>query len=235
MEKDRVLVKDVVFPVFQMREDFKQSRLIKYMADESVPASKRLNWLPYFTYFANSFSDINNYILPYKEPANEFEEQINSHAATDAEHNSLINKDMRNLQDKLKNFTFADCLEFLWNDNIKNSRLVAYEIANLAQMATNPLVRYCLIRVIEELGNTFFLVSHNCTAGSIESNYFGDVHLGYEPGSLHGCDPKIFESETLTAEEAETARYVMQKCYDLFFDMIEEMYDRAQENRFDFD
>jgi hypothetical protein len=27
----------------------------------------------------------------------------------------------------------------------------------------------------------------------------------------------------------------MQKCYDLFFDMIEEMYDRVQENRFDFD
>jgi len=235
MEKDRVLVKDVVFPVFQMKEDFKQSRLIKYMEDESIPASKRLNWLPYFTYFANSFSDINNYILPYEKPANEFEEQINSHAATDAEHNSLINKDMRNLQDKLKDFTFADCLEFLWNDNIKKSRLVAYEIANLTQMASNPLVRYCLIRVIEELGNTFFLVSHNCTAGAIESNYFGNVHLGYEPGHLHGCDPEKFESQTLTVEEAETARYVMQKCYDLFFDMIEEMYDRVQENRFDFD
>jgi hypothetical protein len=45
----------------------------------------------------------------------------------------------------------------------------------------------------------------------------------------------MFESETLTAEEVETARYVMQKCYDLFFDMIEEMYARAQENKFDFD
>ncbi len=56
MKKNKVLVKDVVFPVFQMREDFKQSRLIKYMEDESIPASKRLNWLSYFT---NSFSDIN--------------------------------------------------------------------------------------------------------------------------------------------------------------------------------
>jgi len=102
-------------------------------------------------------------------------------------------------------------------------------------MASNPLVRYCLIRVIEDLGNTFFLVSHNGTAGAIESNYFGNVHLGYEPGHLHGCDPEKFESQTLTAEEAGTARYVMQKCYDLFFDMIEEMYDRAQENKFDFD
>ena len=42
MDKDKVLVKDVVFPVFQMKEDFKQSRLIKYMEDESIPASKRL-------------------------------------------------------------------------------------------------------------------------------------------------------------------------------------------------
>ena len=43
MGKDKVLVKDVVFPVFQMKEDFKQSRLIKYMEDDSIPASKRLN------------------------------------------------------------------------------------------------------------------------------------------------------------------------------------------------
>ena len=106
------------------------------------------------------------------------------------------------IQDKLKDFTFADCLEFLWNDNIKKSRLVAYGIANLTEMASNPLVRYCLIRVIEELGNTFFLVSHNCTEGVIESNYFGNVHLGFEPGYLHGCDPEKFESQTLTAEEA---------------------------------
>ena len=55
MEKEKVLVKDVVFPVFQMKEDFKQSRLIKFMEDESIPASKRLNWLPYFTYFAIHF------------------------------------------------------------------------------------------------------------------------------------------------------------------------------------
>jgi len=235
MDNDKVLVKDVVFPVFQMKKDFMQSRLIKYMQDESIPASKRLNWLPYFAYFANSFSDINNYILPYENPANELEEQINSHAATDAEHNSLINKDMRNLQDKLKDFTFADCLEFLWNDNLKNSRLVAYGIANLTQLASSPLVRYCLIRVIEELGNTFFLVSHNCTVGKIESNYFGNVHLGFEPGHLHGCDPEKFENQTLTTKEAEIAKFVMQKCYDLFFDMIEEMYDRALENKFDFD
>ncbi len=94
-------------------------------------------------------------------------------------------------------------------------------------------MRYCLIRVIEELGNTFFLISHNCTVGKLESNYFGDIHLGFEPGHLHGCDPEKFENQTLAAEEAETARYVMQKCYDLFFDMIEEMYERALEKRFD--
>ncbi len=39
MTEEIILVKDVVFPVFQMREDFKQSRLIKYMEDESIPAS----------------------------------------------------------------------------------------------------------------------------------------------------------------------------------------------------
>ncbi len=61
MDKDTILVKDVVFPVFQMKGDFRQSRLIKYMEDESIPASGRLYWLPYFAYFANSFSDINNY------------------------------------------------------------------------------------------------------------------------------------------------------------------------------
>ncbi len=55
-DREKILVKDVVFFVFQMREDFKQSRLIKYMEDESIPASKRLNWLSYFT---NSFADIN--------------------------------------------------------------------------------------------------------------------------------------------------------------------------------
>ncbi len=60
-----------------------------------------------------------------------------------------------------------------------------------------------------------------------------NVYLGYEYG-IHGCDPEKLESQTLTDEEAETVRYVMRKCNDLFFEIIEEMYDRALENRFDF-
>ncbi len=72
------------------------------------------------------------------------------------------------------------------------SRLVAYGMVNLTEMATGQLARYCLIRVIEKQGNTFFLISHNRTAGAIESNYFGDIHLGYEPGGLHDCDPEMF-------------------------------------------
>ena len=34
MDKDTILVKDIVFPVFQMKGDFRQSRFIEYMEDE---------------------------------------------------------------------------------------------------------------------------------------------------------------------------------------------------------
>lgn len=93
--------------------------------------------------------------------------------------------------------------------------------------------------MIEELGNEFFQVSHACSVRGQPSRYFGDIHLGYEPGHLH-LAPKpnealelaaAFESQPLAPDEAEHAWSIMQRCHDLFCVMVEQVYERAAEDR----
>lgn len=227
--------------VATLRASFAQNRLIRHMHDASIPASERLDWAHYFAYFANAFSDINRYILPYAEPRDEFERLINAHAAEDAEHNGLIVRDMRlpHFAAKFGDWRFADCLEFLWSDSLAATRLIAYGIAGLAAEATEPRLRYCLIVVIEELGNEFFEVSHQCDIRGQASGYFGDVHLGFEPGHLHLAPrssealqlAEVFEQQPLDPAQAELAWSIMQRCHDLFVTMVEQVYELAAADR----
>lgn len=234
-------VASVARRVVTLRASFAENPLIRHMHDASIPVTERLDWAHYFAYFANAFSDINRYILPYADPRNELERLINSHSAEDAEHNGLIVRDMRlpYFADKLGQWRFADCLEFLWSDALAATRLIAYGIAGLATEAIDPRLRYCLIVVIEELGNEFFEVSHRCNIRGSASGYFGEVHLGFEPGHLHLAPQRsdalqlaaAFEQQPLDAVQAELAWSIMRRCHDLFVAMVEQVYELAAADR----
>ncbi|MBO3458025.1 hypothetical protein G7B40_034390 [Aetokthonos hydrillicola Thurmond2011] len=232
-QKHLYQVADVIPLIFCLKKEFEQTKLLKYMQDETISHTRKLDFAPYFAYFVNSFSDLNKYILPYNDTELENDElglkkKLNKHMEEDESHNILFNDDTQLFQVKFNNFSFSDYLTFLWNDNIKNSRLVGFGIAKLTQIASEPRIRYCLIRTIEELGNTFFSISHKCRLDGHESKYFGSIHLGYEPGGLHleGDNEEKFLSQNLTLEEYNLAKSITQECYILFFNFLEEVYDQ---------
>ncbi|KAF3889875.1 hypothetical protein AB0756_04345 [Tolypothrix campylonemoides VB511288_2] len=225
-------VADVIPYIYQLKEEFEKSRLVQYMQQETTPVEERLNFAPYFAYFANSFSDLSAYIIPYENPDTDLKKKINQHTKEDMCHNGLFLQDMQLFEEKFHDFTFTKCLEFLWDEKIKHSRILSFGITKLTYLASEPSLRYCLIRIIEELGNTFFQISHKCKIGERESKYFGHIHLGYEPGHLHVEDEKLFESQKLTSEQYELAKQIVRECFTLFFNMMEEIYERTLERKF---
>ncbi len=231
-QKDLYKVADIIPFIFSLKKEFGQTKLIQYIEDEKISATDKLKFAPDFAYFVNSFSDLNKYILPYKDTELEIDElglkqKLNNHTREDESHNTLFNDDMLLFENRFHNFSFNDSLIFLWKDNLKNSRLIGFGIAKLTQIALDPRLRYCLIRTIEELGNTFFSISHKCKIGEHESKYFGSTHLRYEPGTLHleGDDEDIFLSQNLTLEEYKLAQSIVEECYTLFFDFFQEIYE----------
>ena len=225
-------VSDIIPDILSFKKELEQTKLLKHIQNEANLNTSELDFAPYFAYFANSFSDLNKYILPYNATELEDDElglkkKLNQHMEEDECHNRLFNDDMQLVQSKFNSFTFSDYLNFLWNDNIKNSRVLGFEIAKLTQLASDSRVRYCLIRTIEELGNTFFSISHKCTLNGQESKYFGSIHLGYEPGGLHleNNNESEFLNQNLTIEEYSLAKGITQECYTLFFNFLEEVYE----------
>jgi len=231
-QKSLFKVSDIIPDILSFKKELEQTKLLRNIQNETNPNTDGLDFAPYFAYFANSFSDLNKYILHYNATELENDElglkkKLNQHMEEDECHNRLFNDDMQLFQSKFNSFTFSDYLNFLWNDNIKNSRVLGFEIAKLAQVASDPRLRYCLIRTIEELGNTFFSISYKCTVNGQESKYFGSIHLGYEPGGLHleGNNESEFLNQNLTLEEYNLAKGITQECYTLFFNFLEEVYE----------
>ncbi len=231
-QKSLFKVSDVIPGILSFKKELEQTKLLQHIQSETNLNTSELDFAPYFAYFANSFSDLNKHILPYNATELENDElglkkKLNQHMQEDECHNGLFNDDMQLVQSKFNSFTFSDYLNFLWNDKIKNSRVLGFEIAKLTQVASDPRLRYCLIRTIEELGNTFFSISCKCTINGQESKYFGSIHLGYEPGSLHLEDnnESEFLNQNLTLEEYNLAKDITQECYTLFFNFFEELYE----------
>lgn len=223
--------------IIDMKKRFAENDFIRYVAkDDKIKSAKA--FLPYMSFFGNSFSDINTMVLPYKDPqGDELKQAINAHSEEDATHLFMLWDDLTHCQDRLEEMgltSFQDTLKFLWSEDMYRTRELGYEMARVAALADKPVQRYCMIRVMEELGQVFLknVASRVELEKGKPSKFLGQHHLDMEDGclqteSLHGCglDKLFVDLEFESEKDRDMAEYAMHCTYDAFSNMLQCMYD----------
>ena len=268
-------VSSVVEPLIEkMRHDFSQLPLVKHLEqqnnnknsnDNNSKDSKYLMFLPYMTFFVNSFSDINRMILPYQEEDLDdddeeadlypYKEAINQHCYEDSNHMYLLWKDLNIYYDTIlakqgSGITnFSSSIKLLWDDALSPTRALGYEISKLVgtTITSNKeiIIRYSMIRVMEEVGNVFFEIAagyqmkkkNDDNEDGIPSSYLSHDHLELENGHLqqqgqeaHDDDDEdvltsLFNQLQLdTIKEKQQVEIVMKQTYNLFANMLNSVY-----------
>lgn len=230
--------------VRDMKTKFAQNDFLRYVASGSKVKQAKA-FLPYMTFFGNSFSDINTMILPYKNAprSDKLKQAINHHCEEDSTHLYMLWDDLVHCQDRMEELgvtTFQESVKFLWGTRMHRTRELGYEMARLAALADKPLQRYCMIRVMEELGQVFL----KTVAGRVElydgkpSTFLGQHHLDMEDGclqseSVHGCElDKLFEDLDFDSQDdRDIAEYAMKCTYNAFNNMLQCMYDNMNQDR----
>lgn len=171
-------------------------------------------------------------VLPYDNaPKNDkLRQAINKHCEEDSTHHYMLWEDLAKCQNCMKEIgvsTYQEAIKFLWGTRLHYVRKLGFEIARLAVLAEKLLLCYCIIRVMEELGEVFF----NTVVGRVKlqegnSQYLGQHHLDLEngclQGSAHGCEmDDIFEGlEFDNDEDRNMAKYAMMCTYKAFDNML---------------
>jgi len=228
--------------IAEMRQKFATNPMVRLLASPEGKAG--LTFLPFMTFFVNSFSDVNRMVLPYHDNvANDpLKTAINKHCEEDSTHLHLLWEDLLQHQREMQEAgvaTFIDAVHFLWSDKLYKVRELGYQVSKLAGMASKPIHRYCMIRVMEEVGNVFFTtgVGYALKNGT-PSQYLGHDHLALEDGHLqnqeigeveedgnsHDLDAlaQLFVFSSFeSAADRELAEEIMVATYQLFYDMLE--------------
>jgi hypothetical protein len=135
--------------------------------------------------------------------------------------------------------TFADSVAFLWGDDLYSARKLSYESARLIGIADKPIQRYCIIRVMEELGNVFFTtgVGYVMPLENEPSAYMSHDHLELENGHLQGevednephqdiLTDLVRDMHFDTVHDREVAEKAMLATFKLFDNMLLAVYNK---------
>ncbi|KAF2072031.1 hypothetical protein CYY_006665 [Polysphondylium violaceum] len=204
------------------KNKFASHELFNNMKNEDFPVEKRLLFLPSIAPFAMMFSDLNKYILPYSSPKDKYEEAINAHAAEDASHWPMFINDIQvlNLNSKQR---FNSTLQYLWSDEIRESRKVCYELIPLFRKDSATL-RYITIESLEATGRVFFETLYVITKNfHLPIQYCGEVHLALESGYTMGAQEDVFDDVEITDEIKEEALLIIDKIFDIFTKWMDEI------------
>ena len=85
---------EVIDVIEEKREELSHHKLFKYLADESIPAAKRMQFVPYWTYFALAAADVLDSWIRIPNPQTELERRVNVFINEDNFHYNLFIHDV---------------------------------------------------------------------------------------------------------------------------------------------
>ncbi|WP_447873020.1 hypothetical protein [Serratia fonticola] len=204
------------------KQIFSCHEFFKFLKNRTIPLSQRLAFLPNIAHFVMSFSDINKFILPFKNPSNPLEYAVNKHAQEDANHWPWFLNDLQNISLN-KPDSFTDCLKFLWSENIENSRLLTYQLIKL--LADKPAkMKLVIIDVMEATGNATFEVLSQITKDSeFPLQYCGNLHFSHETGHSIGSGEDLIDSINFSDEEMKDVNQTIIEVFQAFECFFDEL------------
>ncbi|MGD0678240.1 MAG: hypothetical protein ABSC94_22750 [Polyangiaceae bacterium] len=186
--------------------DFTSRPLFSYLTDSTVPARRRLAFVPSLAHFVMSFADLYRFFLVQSPPRDRYDELSNIHLSEDAHHWKWFLADL-SAMDMNTTLQFSDALRLLWSDATIKTRLLTYEICKMSNALTS-LQKLVLINCIE-VGGRVALRAVAFAGRELEAEagrklvYFGSHHVDTEADHTLETRTAIDAMEAVTLTDPE--------------------------------
>lgn len=174
---------DVIDVIIEKREDISKHPFFALLSNESIPVQKRMQFIPYWTYFAMTFADVADNWIRIPEPQSELEERVNAFANEDNFHYNLFLHDVELVMGyTLERYgSYAGVMRHLWGDDSKAVRKLLYTWIAVIKNTNNPLVKLASIETIEAGLKDIFEVTFLKVYDDLpDLKYFGLTHVELE-------------------------------------------------------
>jgi len=178
---------EVISVIEEKRLELSKHKFFAMLSDESIPATKRMSFAPYWTFFALDAADVLDSWIWIQTPQNELERRINAFVEEDNFHYNLF---LHDVEDVL-GFTidhygsYAAVMRHIWGDESKAIRQLVYCWGAWAKKTNEPMVVLTTFEAIEAGLKDFFEVVYAkvflAAEGKLKSlKYFGQTHVELE-------------------------------------------------------
>jgi hypothetical protein len=226
-------VKQVLTFIEEQKQEFIKLPLFKFMQDQNIDPRQRLSFAPCMAYLILSFADLNKYVFRRKPVVNKIQEFINDHTYENDYQWPWFVTGMEKMGFN-HTLSFTQALRFLWTEETKITRQLAYQISGYTLQA-NPLQKKVIIQSLTATSDVLLSKTRQVALGlqetlQTEYLYLGQFHLMLELGHLMVTpeSEKLLGEIQLTEETRQDAFELVENVFELFSEWTHELLAYAQ-------
>ena len=225
-ESETIYFQEIISDMQKKSDTIRQHPFLDFLKDETIPARRRLTFVPYFTYYVMSFSDIVDTWLYVPNPKNELEERINIYIREDDFHYNLLLHDL----DKVLGYTndrygsFSGVMRHIWGDDSRTVREFIYTWLDCLSRYKDPVITLTTFEALEvgaqPMIDAIYHHAYLPETGLKEMLYFGQIHVDMEMNHtqfnwFNEKEAPIFPlgNIEITAQQKDRALEVSQEMY----------------------
>jgi hypothetical protein len=218
---------EVMDVIEEKQVNLSQHNFFKYLADDSIPASKRIQFVPYWSYFALAAADVLDSWIRIPNPQTDLERRVNVFIDEDNFHYNLFLHDVETVLGYTPSRfgSYGAILRHLWGDDSKAVRMLIYAWGSGAKKSKDPMVAMATFEAVEAGLKDIFDITYSKLfkgeGGYPGLKYFGQTHVDLETN--HTVTGWFKEGEQSTPSlnsyeiTEETKRFSIEVVEDMFY------------------
>lgn len=231
-------MEEIIAFINSRKQEFIKLPLFEMMRDEKLQPEQKLSFVPCMAHFIMSFGDINTYILRDLDTTDPIQNIVNQYSLEDDKHWPWYITDIEQLGLDT-NLSFTQSLRFLWSDQTKVTRQLAYYISAFT-LQVSSFIKLVVIKVLEATGDVFFSITKKITSKlekttNKEYLYFGNHHLNAEnEHTMTAPEAENYLSQIkLTEAQHQEALCIVEKMFNIFSEWTYELLAYAQNHPYE--
>lgn len=226
-------MQEILVYVEKKKQEFAQLPLFDFMQNRSLSPRQRLSFAPCMTHYVMSFGDLNKYVFPVSKSDDPLQKIINEYAFEDSDHWQWFIVDLERLEFN-PHWNFTQSLKFIWSEETKITRQIAYQIAGYTLQA-EPVIKLAVIEALEAMGKVFFtrslsIASELQAITKKQYIYFGNSHLQAEDEHAMFTREirKVLIGIELTSSQLQQGFDVVDRMFNIFSQWTNELLKYAE-------
>ena len=215
-------MKEIFASIAKNKQKFARLPLFQFMADKTIHPKNRLSFAPCAAPFIMSFADLNKYVLRQEPTTDKIQAILNQHTYEDDSHWQWFLEDIDRLGFNSE-LDLNNSLRFVWSEETKHSRLLAYELYRYLIIQPEPIGRLVILESMEATSDAFSYFALEIAKElkqlyDRELLYFGHCHCDAENGHHAHTEGvrKFLNSIKLEPEILRQQLELVEVVFDLF-------------------